>query len=74
MTAIQVAEIDRPIPELVYDGTEGYVVEVDGEWVASAATYAQAAGAARRLAAGGRTWRDEGCDYWGRQTWTACRG
>jgi hypothetical protein len=75
-STVQIAEIDSPIPELGYDGTEGYVVERNGEYMGRAATFV---GAVQVAFEGARTidlpfdefLPDDAADYFGRQTWTA---
>lgn len=69
---VQIARIDEPIEELHYTGDEGFVVEVDGVWVASAPTLEEAKQAGHKGTQGTFV-HDEAADYWGRETWTAQR-
>ena len=63
---ITIAHVDRPIPELEYDGTEGYVIEDDGEFADQHETLEAA-----KLAAGADVeWRRaEAVDWAGRTYW-----
>lgn len=59
------------MPTLGYDGTEGYVIEINGEFVDSDTDWSFAAAKAeQRFQTTGRLVKDEATDYWGRQTWT----
>jgi hypothetical protein len=80
-STVQIVKIDGPIPELEYDGTEGYVVEWNGECMGRAATFDSAVDVAR-VEVGreipfddrgleGQFLPDDAADYFGRQTWTA---
>lgn len=76
---VQIARIDDPIPELEYDGGEGYVVEWNGECMGQAATFDGAVRVARKVARRIKlpfddfTLDDPAEDYFGRQTWTAVK-
>ena len=63
---LTIARIDRPIPELEYDGTAGYVIEGDGEFAGQHETLEAA-----KLAAGADVeWRRaEAVDWAGRTYW-----
>ena len=73
MSTIQIANITTAITALEYDGTEGYVVEADGEYEGEAATLADAQALAARLHPGIAGWVHEAgiVDWAGRLTWTA---
>ena len=75
--AIQIIEITKAIPELGYDGTEGFVVELDGEFhgqYAGLEAAQQAASELSRAAYGfgiesGEWVKADHVDTWHRHTW-----
>ncbi len=68
---LQIAETRRAIPELEYDGTEGYVLEDAGEFVAKAETLEQIQTvAANQYELGDAEWAQSPIvDNWGRIVW-----
>lgn len=67
MSTITICRIDRPIPELEYDGTEAFVIERDGKFT----DYAETLEAAQTKVADVGGWVEaEAVDYWDRTYWT----